>query len=79
MKETLLEMSFVSLAKASLLLQAPPVGLLLLEVVPAWIQMKLCEVGLLGRILRAPVARQWNTVKHCVINHDLIQVAFLFP
>lgn len=56
MKETLLETSFVSLAKASLLLQAPPVELLLLN--PTWIEMKLYEVGLLVRTLRAPGAHQ---------------------
>lgn len=50
---------------------------LLLEAVPAYVQMKLCEVGMLVRTLKAPVAHPWNIIKHRVINHDLFQVTFL--
>lgn len=66
MEETL-EQIFVSLAKASLVLQAIPMGLLLLEPAPAWawVPVRLCEAGMLVRSLREPVTHQRNIIKHC--------------
>lgn len=63
--EETVEMDFISLAKASLLLQAT-----LLEAVPACVQMKLGRGN--GEDSQSPVVHQRDIIKHCIIKLVLV-------